>query len=67
MIHLTKRLYKSFFLIILLSSVLFAGKIIPAAEQPDLYLPLLKEKRIALVVNHSSLVKKGHLVDYLEI
>ena len=65
MIHLTKRLYKSFFLIILLSTVLFAGKITPAAEQPDLYLPLLKNKRIALVVNHSSLVKKGHLVDTL--
>ena len=65
MIRLTKRLYKSFFLIILHFSVLFAGKIIPAAEQPDLYLPLLKEKRIALVVNHSSLVRKGHLVDTL--
>ncbi len=65
MIHLIKRLYKSFFLIILHSSVLFAGKIIPAAEQPDLYLPLLKDKRIALVVNHSSLVRKGHLVDTL--
>ena len=63
--HLTKRLFKSFFLIILHSTVLFAGKIIPAAEQPDLYLPLLKDKRIALVVNHSSLVRKGHLVDYL--
>ncbi len=65
MLQLIKRLYKSFFLIILHSSVLFAGKIIPAAEQPDLYLPLLKGKRIALVVNHSSLVRKGHLVDYL--
>ena len=66
MIHLTKRLYKSFFLIILLlSTVLSAGKITAAAEQPDLYLPLLKEKRIALVVNHSSLVRKRHLVDTL--
>ena len=65
MIHLTKRLYKSFFLIILLSTVLFAGKITPAAEQPDLYLPLLKDKRIALVVNHSSLVRKVHLLDTL--
>lgn len=65
MVYLIKRLYKSFFLIILHASILFAGKITPAAEQPDLYLPLLKEKRIALVVNHSSLMRKGHLVDYL--
>ena len=61
MIHLIK----SALILILLSTLLFAEKIIPAAEQPDLYLPLLKDKRIALVVNHSSLLKKGHLVDYL--
>ena len=65
MVPLIKRLCKSSLIFILLSTLLFAGKIIPAAEQPDLYLPLLKNKRIALVVNHSSLVKKGHLVDYL--
>ncbi len=52
-------------MIILLSTALFSGKITPAAEQPDLYLPLLKGKHIALVVNHSSLAKKGHLVDTL--
>jgi len=65
MIYLAKSLYKSFFLMILCSSVLFAGKVIPAGQQPDLYLPLLKGKRIALVVNHSSLVGKEHLVDTL--
>jgi uncharacterized protein YbbC (DUF1343 family) len=42
-----------------------AGKIITGAEQPKLYLPLLKDKRVALVVNHSSRVKKEHLVDFL--
>ena len=65
MVPLLKHVYKSFFLIIFYSSVLFAGKIIPAAEQPELYLPLLKGKRIALVINHSSLVGKKYLVDTL--
>ncbi|MDF1575133.1 MAG: DUF1343 domain-containing protein [Bacteroidales bacterium] len=35
------------------------------AEQLDRYLPLLKEKRIALVANHSSVVGGKHLVDTL--
>ncbi len=65
MIYLIKRLYKSSFVLILFSTVLFAGKITAAAEQPGLYLPLLKDKRIALVVNHSSLLGKKHLVDTL--
>ena len=65
MIHFTKKLCTYSFTLILLSSVLFAGKITPAAERPELYLPLLKGKNIAVVVNHSSLVKKRHLVDTL--
>ncbi len=65
MMHLIKRVCKSFIVFILISTVLFAGKIIPAAEQPELYLPLLKDKHIALVVNHSSLVGKNHLLDTL--
>ncbi len=52
-------------LFIVLSTLLSAKKIIPAAERPELYLPLLKDKQIALVVNHSSLVKNRHLLDYL--
>ncbi|AKF25989.1 hypothetical protein YH65_06720 [Sulfurovum lithotrophicum] len=50
---------------LLFSAVLFAGKITPAAERPELYLPLLKGKSIALVVNHASLIGRIHLVDYL--
>ena len=53
------------FLFIFSSSLLFAGKIIPAAERPNLYLPLLKDLKVALVVNHSSLAGKEHLLDYL--
>jgi len=40
-------------------------KIIPGAEQPELYLDFLKDKRIGLVVNQSSVVKHKHLLDFL--
>ena len=39
--------------------------IITGAEQMNLYLPQLKEKNIALVVNHSALIHNTHLVDTL--
>ena len=35
------------------------------AENTDFYLPLLKNKRVGLVVNQSSLVGKDHLIDFL--
>jgi Uncharacterized protein conserved in bacteria len=41
------------------------GPPIPAAERTELYLPLLKGKRIAVVANHTSLIGKRHLVDSL--
>ena len=41
----------------------------PAAQQTDFYLPILKNKSIAVVGNHSSLIEKDgknyHLVDHL--
>lgn len=40
-------------------------EVIPGAERTDIYLPLLKSKRVALVVNHASLVKSRHLADTL--
>ena len=40
-------------------------KIIAGAEQPEEYLPLLKNKRVGLVANHTSLVFGMHLLDYL--
>jgi uncharacterized protein YbbC (DUF1343 family) len=42
--------------------------ITPAAEQPELYLPLLEGKRVGLVVNQTSILTNKnnmHLVDYL--
>ena len=41
------------------------GQVTPAAQRAALYLPYLKGKRVALVVNHSSRVGDRHLVDYL--
>ncbi|HVF95887.1 MAG TPA: DUF1343 domain-containing protein [Flavisolibacter sp.] len=41
------------------------NNIIPGAEQTDKYLPMLKGKRVALLVNHTSTVGKAHLIDAL--
>lgn len=40
-------------------------KPVPGAEQPDEYLPLLRNKNIGLVVNHTSMAGELHLVDFL--
>ena len=36
------------------------------AEQTDKYLPLLKEKRVAIMANQTSIIGKTHLVDSLK-
>jgi uncharacterized protein YbbC (DUF1343 family) len=41
------------------------SKIIPAAERLDDYLPLLKNKRVAVFANNTSMVHDVHLVDTL--
>ncbi len=40
-------------------------KIITGAERPEAYIHLIKKKRVALVVNQTSLVNNTHLVDFL--
>ena len=55
---------KIFLLIVLFPLWLFAN-ITVGAERTDDYLPLLKGKNVALVVNQSSLVYGEHLVDAL--
>ena len=40
-------------------------KVIPGAEQSEVYLPLLKGKRVGLVINHTAMVGKQHLLDFL--
>lgn len=47
------------------SNTVDSSKIIPAAERLDVYLPLLKGKRVALFANNTSMVGKTHLVDTL--
>lgn len=49
-------------------SVMIQGEILPAADQPEIYLPLLEGKRVGLVVNQTSILTTKnniHLVDYL--
>ena len=41
------------------------GSIIPAAERIDVYLPLLKGKRLGIFANQTSTVGNTHLVDTL--
>jgi uncharacterized protein YbbC (DUF1343 family) len=42
------------------------GQIIPGAERLDYYLPMLANKSIAIVTNHTGLVMGVHLVDTLK-
>ncbi len=42
------------------------ASVVVGAQQLDLLIPKLKDKRVALVVNHSSLVGKIHLADTLK-
>lgn len=58
---------KYIFLLYLLFTfnALTAQKVVTGAEQMDRLLPLLKDKRIALVVNQTSMVGKTHLLDTL--
>lgn len=63
-----KIVYYLICLIVLLSGTTVAKDISPTqvgAAQSHLYLPLLKDKRIGLVVNQTSTVDDIHLVDYL--
>ena len=52
-------------LLCLLVSVLSFSQIIVGAERTNSYIPLIKEKKIAIVGNQSSLIQKKHLVDSL--
>jgi uncharacterized protein YbbC (DUF1343 family) len=57
------------FILILLISGFYVNaeenKIITGAEQPGKYLPIIQNKNIGLVVNHTSIVGDVHLVDFL--
>ncbi|MCS7005902.1 MAG: DUF1343 domain-containing protein [Cytophagales bacterium] len=42
------------------------SKLLVGAEQPEKYLDLLRNKHVALVVNHTARVGEKHLVDFLK-
>lgn len=54
------------FAITLLCSINIFAEVIVAAERLDEYLPMLKGKKVALVVNQTSIVGVKHLVDVLQ-
>ncbi len=58
-----------FFVLILLQTSLFAQElkhtVTPAAHRVDEYLPLLKNKAVAVFANHTSMINNTHLVDTL--
>ena len=50
-----------------ISSLAQPSKVVTGAEQLDLLLPKLSGKRVGLVVNQTSVVKKKHLADTLKL
>lgn len=52
-------------LLILITFSCKSEQIRTGAEQPEKYLHLLKEKKVGLIVNQSSLVGEQHLLDFL--
>ena len=47
------------------SAVKPASRIIPAADQLEKYLPLLRGKKVAMLVNHTSTIGQQHIIDAL--
>jgi uncharacterized protein YbbC (DUF1343 family) len=60
-------MYCKLLIILLAFSVIrvSAQKITPGAERPEIFLPLVQNKNVALVANHTSLVRGQHLLDFL--
>lgn len=61
---------KKFFLLLILSGLSFVcfsqtGPVILGAEQTKAYLPILKNKRVALFSNHTGMVGSKHTLDIL--
>lgn len=59
------RNYKLILVLFFMISLRAIGQVIPGAYQTQKYLPLLKGKQVALVVNHTSVIGKTHLADSL--
>ncbi len=60
------RLFIPLFLLFLFTLHIHAtNSVVVGAEQPQKYLPKLQNKRVALLGNHTSLIRKQHLLDFL--
>ncbi len=53
------------FLVLEFCSISENNSIVTGAGQPEKYLPLLKNKKVGLVVNNTSVIGNTHLVDFL--
>jgi uncharacterized protein YbbC (DUF1343 family) len=56
----------SAFLLFCICGLQLIGQVITGAEQTKKYIPMLKNKRVALVVNQTSVISNTHLVDSLK-
>lgn len=64
--ELKSKLLGSLLLFLLMTTQVYAKSIIePGANQPERYLPLLKNKRVGVFVNQTSIVHDQTLVDFL--
>lgn len=61
------KVFKSLILLLSLSLTCFSqsNKVIVGAESTNEYFPILKNKRVAIMSNHTGMVGKEHLVDIL--
>ena len=61
------KVFKSLILLLFLTLVCFAqsNKVIVGAESTNEYFPILKNKRVAIMSNHTGMVGKVHVVDIL--
>jgi uncharacterized protein YbbC (DUF1343 family) len=58
--------YTHFFILLMVFSItLSAQTVLPGASRPELYLPMLKGKSVAVFANQTSTVGEKHLVDVL--
>lgn len=59
------RNYKLILVLFFMIGLKAVAQVIPGAYQTSKYLPLVKGKQVALVVNHTSVIGKTHLADSL--
>ncbi len=63
--HMKRYLFLTIFSCLAFSSIKAQTRIIPGAERMEIYLPMLKGKRIGLFANQTSMVGNTHLLDTL--